>query len=186
MHPHPNEPPQNVIANEPIDAAKLARAAAILRQLQQEVKDCIAAGSGPFLAAVYNEEGQLMARAANSVVCENCSNNHAEINAIKAAQRALGSYDLSAHHLSLYVTAEPCMMCIGAIMWSGLRAVYYGVPSRRVEEITGFDEGFKPRWLEEFARRGICVYGNIEAAAGEEVLQAYVQSKRTIYRPKRS
>ena len=35
-------------------------------------------------------------------------------------------------------------------MWSGIKAVYFGVPSKRVEEITGFDEGFKPNWFDEF------------------------------------
>ncbi len=174
-----------IIANEEIDEHKLKRAQEIIRRLQGELGDYIAAGSGPFLAAVYDDEGRLIAKTANSVVREQCSHNHAEMNAIKAAQQALGSYDLSPHHLSLYVTSEPCMMCIGGLMWSGIKAVYYGVPSKRVEEITGFDEGFKPAWLEEFRRRGITVYGGIELAAGEAVLADYVKSGRTVYRPER-
>ena len=50
-------------------------------------------------------------------------------------------------------------MCMGGIMWSGIKAVYYGVPSKRVEEIAGFDEGYKPGWVEAFAPRGIKVEG---------------------------
>lgn len=96
------------------------------------------------------------------------------MNAIKAAEKALNTFDLSSANLSLYVTAEPCMMCLGGIMWSGIKAVYFGVPSKRVEEITGFDEGFKPNWFDEFKKRGIAVYGNIESEAGEEVLRSYV------------
>ncbi len=175
-----------VIANEEIDPQKLQRAASIMLELQAEARQCVAEGCGPFLAAIYDDDGRLIGKAANSVLREQCSNNHAEMNAIKAAQQALGCYDLSPFHLSLYVTSEPCMMCIGAIMWSGLRAVYYGVPSRRVEELTGFDEGFKPQWLEEFRRRGIAVYGNIEPAAGEAVLADYVASGRKVYQPERS
>lgn len=102
------------------------------------------------MAAVYDAEGKLIAKTANSVVTEGCSNNHAEMNAIRAAEKALNTFDLSSANLSLYVTAEPCMMCLGGIMWSGIKAVYFGVPSQRVEEITGFDEGFKPNWFDEF------------------------------------
>ncbi len=174
-----------IIANEAIDVSKLKRACEIIRRLQGELCGCIAEGSGPFLAAIYDEAGSLIAKAANSVVREQCSNNHAEMNAIKAAQEALGTYDLSSHGLSLYTTAEPCMMCIGSIMWSGIRAVYYGVSSKRVEELTGFDEGFKPGWFEEFNKRGIAVYGNIEAEAGEKVLEDYVKGGHIIYRPER-
>ena len=104
---------------------------------------------------------------------------------IREAQKNLGTYDLSKYNLSLYVTSEPCMMCIGGLMWSGIKAVYYGVPSKRVEEITGFDEGFKPNWFEEFKNRGITVYGNIGVEEGEKVLHDYVNTGKTVYQPER-
>ena len=77
------------------------------------------------------------------------------------------------------------MMCLGAIMWSGIKAVYYGVPSERVTKITGFDEGFKPNWYNELKKRGITVYGQIETDAGEQVLKDYVKHGHTVYKPKR-
>ena len=174
-----------VISNEEINKLKLENAEKIILQLQTELTEYIAQGSGPFLAAVINEDGEIISKTANSVVSEGCSNNHAEMNAIKMAQKNLGTYDLSKYNLSLYVTSEPCMMCIGGIMWSGIKAVYYGVPSKRVEEITGFDEGFKPNWFEEFKNRGITVYGNIEIEAGEKVLYDYVNTGKTVYQPER-
>jgi hypothetical protein len=70
-------------------------------------------------------------------------------------------------------------------MWSGIKEVYYSVPSKRVEEITGFDEGFKPDWLNEFAKRGIIVYGNIAVEEGEKVLHEYVDLGHKIYKPER-
>ena len=70
-------------------------------------------------------------------------------------------------------------------MWSGIREVYYGVPSESVERITGFDEGFKPGWLEEFKKRGITVYGNIERELGEQALRNYMEKGGTIYQPQR-
>ena len=174
-----------IITNEPLNESKLATATEIITQLQTELKDYINQGSGPFLAAIYDKNGKLIAKQANSVVNEQCSHNHAEMNTIKAAEQKLKTYNLAPYSLSLYVTAEPCLMCLGGIMWSGIKEVYYSVPSNRVEEITGFDEGFKPNWLEEFKQRGITVYGNICQEQGEEVLRDYVKNGHKVYKPER-
>lgn len=174
-----------VIANEKIDAQKLETAQNILLELQKETAIKIEQGYGPFVAAIYDENGNLIAKTVNTVLDSNCSNNHAEMNAIREAEKKLNTYDLSQYNLSLYVTSEPCIMCLGGIMWSGIKNVYYGVPSNKVEKITGFDEGFKPHWLKEFKKRGITVYGNIETEAGEKVLADYVNSGKKVYKPSR-
>jgi len=174
-----------VISNEKIDHAKVETASKIISELQRDIPDFTTKGSGPFIAAIYDDKGNLVVKIANSVVNEHNSNNHAEMNAIKAAEDKFGSYDLAPYNLSLYVTAEPCMMCIGGIMWSGIKAVYYGVSSRDVEKITGFDEGFKPHWFKEFKKRGIVVYGNIEPEAGKQELYRYVNTGKEIYKPSR-
>lgn len=158
----------------------------IIRALQAELRERIFRdGCGPFLAAVYDANGTLLVKAANSVVQEQCSHCHAEMNAIREVQKLLGTYDLAPHNLSLYVTAEPCIMCLGGIMWSGIKTVYYGVPSATVERITGFDEGFKPDWHAEFRKRGITVYGNLAPEAGEAVLREYMAAGRPVYKPER-
>ena len=176
---------KQIISNQPIRAAKLQKAEKIMRALQQELRIRIQHGAGPFLAAIYDEKGNLVSMAANSVVDEVCSNNHAEMNAIKRAEAKMGSFDLAPFKLSLYTTAEPCLMCVGGIMWSGIQTIYFGVPSKQVEEITGFDEGFKADWLMEFKKRGIAVYGNIAPEAGEKVLKEYVKAGKTVYKPTR-
>ncbi len=174
-----------IISNAEIDSEKLQRAEKIITDLQISMPLYTKNGSGPFVAAVYDKNGNLLVQTSNSVVIDNCSHNHAEMNAIKEVQKKLGTYDLSLYELSLYITAEPCMMCIGAILWSGIKEVYFGVPSSTVEKITGFDEGFKPEWLEEFKKRGITVYGNIEPELGEKALLQYVNSGNKIYKPER-
>lgn len=73
-----------------IDDVKLANATKILLGLQQELKRYIAKGHGPFLAAIYDSDGNLIAKTANSVVNKSCSHNHAEMNAIKLAEKRLG------------------------------------------------------------------------------------------------
>lgn len=158
----------------------------LMTALQKELRERIRCSNcGPFLAAIYDEQGTLIAKAANSVVEEKCSHCHAEMNAIRAAQQKLGTYDLAPFNLTLYSTAEPCMMCIGGILWSGIRAVYYGVPTADVERITGFDEGFKPDWHTEFEKRGIRVCGNVAAELGAEVLRDYMLAGHTVYKPER-
>lgn len=175
----------SVIANEKIDNLKLIKAGKIILELQQELKKHINKGYGPFLAAIYDSKGNLVAKAANNVAKNSCSNNHAEINVIKLAEKKFGTYDLSPYNLSIYVTSEPCMMCLGSIMWSGIKAVYYGVSSNRVTQITGFDEGFKQNWHNEFKKRGITVYGQIEQDTGEKILKDYVAQGHMVYKPKR-
>ena len=172
-----------IISNETVNPQKLAVAEKIIMELQAELPHHIARGSGPFLAAIYDKNDHLIAKESNSVVRRGCSHNHAEMNTILAAEKKMKTYDLSG--AKIYVTAEPCMMCLGGILWSGIKEVYYGVPSKTVEKITGFDEGFKPRWLTEFKKRGITVYGNIAPRAGEQVLADYVKKGHIVYKTNR-
>lgn len=157
----------------------------IIKKIIEVARINVEKGFGPFLAAIFDEEGNLIAEASNSVIKDGCSNHHAEVNAIKIAEKKFGTYDLSKYNLSLYVSAEPCMMCLGAILWSGIKRIYFSVPTKDVEKITGFDEGIKPNWIEEFQKRGIEVFGGIEVEEGKKLLSYYINSKKEIYKPKR-
>ena len=95
----------------------------VISGMQSELQKCIKHGYGPFMAAIYRGK-TLIAKSANTVVKDRCSNHHAEIKTIRAAQQKLKKYYLSNDDISLFITAEPCMMCIGAIMWSGIKNVY--------------------------------------------------------------
>ena len=175
----------DIISNEPVDGSKAEKAIKIISELQNDMKNYTDQGAGPFLAAIYDDKGNLLAKTSNSVVNETCSHNHAEMNAIREVEKIFGTYDLSKYNLSLYITAEPCMMCIGAIMWSGIKQVFYGIPTSTVEKITGFDEGFKPDWLTKKKKRGITVYGNIAPELGEKAMKKYIENGHKIYKPER-
>lgn len=157
----------------------------IMRRLQETLRKMILKGDpcGPFYAAVIDEGGEILAESANSVVSSQCSHNHAEMNAIRLAEEKLATWKLSGKGLTLYTTAEPCMMCVGGILWSGISRVVYGVSTEAVERITGFDEGFKPNWQKEFERRGIAVSGPILPELGESVLDEYMSHQGVIYSP---
>lgn len=173
-------------AEESSDA--LDEDARIIRELQSELLGRIKGGveCGPFMAAIYDREGNRLVEAMNSVVTTNCSHDHAEMNAIRLAEERFGTWDLAPRDLVLYTTSEPCMMCAGGILWSGIRKVVYGVPSARVEAITGFDEGFKPDWKIEFSRRGIEVVGPLAVGEGEAVHREYMRQRKTVYAPTRT
>jgi len=174
-----------IIANSPITKKQLEQAQKIIIKVHKKTAENIKNGSGPFYAEIYDEKGNLVAATSNSVVKDKCALYHAEINAIKKASEKYKNYDLSPKNLTIYINAEPCQMCAGAIMWSGINTVYFSVPSKDVETITGFDEGYKPDWIEAFKKRGITVYGNIEPEKGKNVLKKYVIDGNKIYKPTR-
>ena len=155
----------------------MTRDEAIMEGLQARLAERIAKGDGcgPFIAAIADGEGNIVAEAANSVVISGQSHCHAEVNAIALAERKLGTWNLSGRGLTLYASSEPCMMCLGAILWCGIERVVYGTSTPAVERITGFDEGIKPSWCEEFAKRGIEVVGPLLEDVGEKVLEDYVR-----------
>lgn len=174
-----------ITANAPLEQYQYEFAKKTIARLQKEMPKHYKDGYGPFRAAVYDDKGNLIAETQNSVIhCCDCT-NHAEMNVIRATQKALNSYDLSKYNLSVYVTAEPCIMCAGGIMWSGIKNIYFSVYSKDVEDITGFDEGYKPNWIDQFKNRGINVYGGIDQELGKQMLRKYVKEGNTVYKPER-
>src|ERR1700739_1485234 len=70
---------------------------------------------GPF-AAVISKDGQIVAEGVNRVTATNDPTAHAEVVAIREACRKLGDFQLTG--CALYITCEPCPMCLGAIYWA--------------------------------------------------------------------
>ncbi len=81
------------------------------------------AHGGPF-GAVVVKDGKVIASGHNRVLVDNDSTCHGEIDAIRKAEQALKTYDLS--NCELYTTGEPCPMCLSAILWANIKKVYYG------------------------------------------------------------
>ncbi|SDD40370.1 dCMP deaminase [Cupriavidus sp. YR651] len=76
----------------------------------------------PF-GAVVVKDGQVLARAVNEVEATCDSSAHAEMQAVRAACRALGKPDLTG--CTVYASGYPCPMCLSAMYLAGVRAVYY-------------------------------------------------------------
>ena len=80
-------------------------------------------GGGPF-GAVIARNGTIISEASNSVTLDNDPTAHAEVNAIRKATAALGTFDLSG--CDIYTSCEPCPMCLAACLWANIDKVYYG------------------------------------------------------------
>lgn len=90
---------------------------------------------GPFGACIV-KNGRVIAVARNTVL-KNDATCHAEINAIRAASKKLGKYDLSG--CVIYSTTEPCPMCFSAIHWARIRTIIFGTRTSDAKKI-GFNE----------------------------------------------
>ncbi len=95
-------------------------------------------GGGPF-GAVIARNGEIVATGVNKVTADCDSTAHAEVNAIRAACKALGRFELSG--CEIYTSCEPCPMCLGAIYWAHLDRMYYGNDKNDAARI-GFDDAF--------------------------------------------
>jgi guanine deaminase len=93
---------------------------------------------GPF-GAVIVKDGKVVAQSANKVIAQNDPTAHAEVSAIRLACQELGTYNLSG--CVIYTSCEPCPMCLGAIYWAHIDAIYYA-NSRVDAAAIGFDDHF--------------------------------------------
>lgn len=76
------------------------------------------------VGAVIVKDGEIISRAHNLKELKNSSISHAEILAIDKANKKLKAWRLE--NCEMYVTLEPCMMCIGAIINSRIKKIYIG------------------------------------------------------------
>ena len=112
----------------------------IMKKAFRKAKDTMNKNyGGPFGAAVVNNDGEVLSVASNSVLKDHNPTAHGEINAIIKACKKIGSEDLSG--CTLYTTAYPCPMCLGAIIWANIDKVYYGCTPEDAEAI-GFRDDF--------------------------------------------
>ena len=160
------------------EAAMQAAQQAALRNIEEGT-------GGPFGAIVVETgTGALISVGVNLVLSAKSSVLHAEIVAIMRAQQAAGSFSVCGgvkRQVTLYTSAEPCAMCMGAIPWSGVTRLVCGASDEDVRTI-GFDEGAKPTgWVEAYAQRGIDVSLGVLRADCVQVLVDYKKTGGVIY-----
>jgi tRNA(Arg) A34 adenosine deaminase TadA len=99
----------------------------------------VASGTGGPFAAVIVHDGRIVGEGVNTVTSSHDPTAHGEVNAIRAAAKALDTFALTG--CQLYTSCEPCPMCLAAAYWARLDAIYYGASAADAAR-AGFDDAF--------------------------------------------
>ena len=94
----------------------------------EEAKKSIASGDIP-IGAVVVLDGEVISKACNTKEKDGLVTGHAEISAINKASKKLGRYRLDGG--TIYITKEPCLMCMGSILSSRIARIVYGAKDLR-------------------------------------------------------
>ncbi len=115
----------------PADATYLRTAVDLARRSRRR-------GNHPFVALLVDAAGVVAAEAENTVVSEHDVTGHAETNLVRIASRRFDRAYLRS--CAMYTSTEPCAMCSGAIYWSGISRVIYGLSEAGLLKLTGGHE----------------------------------------------
>ena len=110
---------------------------ALLRRAITIADRARAAGNHPFGALLATADGRVALEAENSVATTRDVTGHAETNLVSLATRRFQREELET--MTLVTSCEPCAMCAGAIYWSTIGAVVYGLSERGLLALTGDD-----------------------------------------------
>ena len=129
------------------------------------------AGEVP-VGAVVVREGQIIGRGFNAPISLHDPSAHAEIQALRAAAKALGNYRLAG--CTLYVTLEPCAMCAGAIQHARIARVVFGAADPK----TGACGSVINLFAESLLNHHTEVEGGMLAQQCGELLTAFFRERR--------
>ncbi len=104
------------MTDEDLKFMKLALELAKKAELKNEVP----------VGALVVRDGKIIGRGMNTSISDYDPTSHAEINAIREAAKAIKNYRLK--DCTIYVTLEPCAMCVGAIQHARIEKIIYGAP----------------------------------------------------------
>jgi len=130
-----------------------------------------AAGEVP-IGAVIVVDGRVVARAYNQPVSTCDPTAHAEMLALRDAGKAAANYRLT--DATVYVTLEPCLMCVGALVHARVREVVYGAPEPKTGALVSAVRGLDlPGLNHRFA-----VTGGVMEEECRQIIQAFFKERR--------
>lgn len=146
--------------------------------IAESAKNLQTGDGGPF-GAVIVKDGVIVGRGHNEVLKQRDPTCHAEMQAIRAACTFLGTHDLSG--CELYTSAEPCPMCLSAVIWANIKTVYYGNSAKDTADI-----GFRDDFIYQFiagGRRDATTLSLVQLDRDDanQIFQAYAEKKLTLY-----
>lgn len=123
------------------------------------------------VGAVIVKDGIIIARGHNHKESKKDVTSHAEIEAIKAAEKSLNNLDLSS--CELFVTLEPCLMCGGAIIQSRISRLVYGCDDVEEGAISSLFHIF-----DDLKRHPILIKRGLFSLESSELLRKFFQIQR--------
>jgi tRNA(adenine34) deaminase len=144
---------------------------AFMREALALAGESAAAGEVP-VGAVVVRDGVVVGRGRNQPITSHDPTAHAEVMALRDAAARVGNYRLPG--AVLYVTLEPCVMCVGAMMHARVATVVYGVP----EPKAGAMESTQRVHEHPALNHRVAVVSGVLAAECRELLQAFFRQRR--------
>ena len=130
-----------------------------------------AAGEVP-IGALVALDGAIVGRGFNQPISSGDPTAHAEIVAIRAAATRVGNYRLTG--ATLYVTIEPCLMCVGALIHARIGRLVYGAPEPRSGAVVSTVRGGElPGHNHRFE-----VVGGVREEECRALMQAFFRDRR--------
>jgi len=150
-----------------------------LRQAIDLARQTAAAGGRPF-GAVLVKDGAVVASGVNEVIATGDPTAHAELQAIRAASRTLGSARLDG--CSIYASGHPCPMCLSAMYLTGVASVHYAHSQEDAERYGLSTAAIYAERAEVAWQRSLkMVHGHV-AVAGESLYQAWQRAQEEFQR----
>ncbi len=131
----------------------------------------LAAGEVP-IGAVVVADGAIVARAFNRPIGACDPTAHAEILVLREAARVLANYRLTG--ATLYVTVEPCLMCVGALVHARVGAVVYGAAEPKTGALVSTVAALETPGL----NHRFAVTGGVREAECRDLIQRFFREKR--------
>jgi tRNA(adenine34) deaminase len=124
------------------------------------------------VGAIVVVDGEIVSEGYNQPIATNDPTAHAEIVAIRRATAQRGNYRLTG--ASLYVTIEPCQMCVGAMVHARIARLIYGAPEPKAGAIESAMRAHEHPSL----NHRIDVTGGVLAVESRELMQAFFRERR--------
>jgi tRNA(adenine34) deaminase len=124
------------------------------------------------VGAVLVQDGQLIASAHNQPISSNDPTAHAEIQLLRKAGKKLNNYRLP--NTTLYVTLEPCTMCLGAMIHARVSRIVFGAYDQK----TGVCGSCQDLSSSECFNHSIKVKGGVLAGECKQLLQQFFKKRR--------
>ncbi len=142
-----------------------------MQRALEEAQAAADAGEVPVGAALVRD-GELLATGHNAPISRHDPTAHAEINVLREAALRAGNYRLPGS--TLYVTIEPCPMCVGALIHARVATVVFGAREPRAGALVSREPLSERHWLNHHPR----IIEGVEAEAASSLMQAFFRRKR--------